>query len=411
MSALWLTLGAVAGYFLLMLANPVRASLRDGMRAVRRYPTLWIAFGVFGFSYAVFNLGIRIYLSTFLPVGERPFFFWARSVYRPEWSWFFGLRDSLWYLPRFMLREIAAAAVLPALDGVAGLFNNLVSTFPVAALAALLFLGNWQGHHGVMRRALQRRFGRAGWLIHGGIIVCALAAFAKPALYILPRFVDPEIWYRWSPVAAWLAFLFEYLFGVCIQVYLLLLSYCWLRGINFRHPDLLDFAIRRFSSVFRWALVVMILSTAFIDAPLTLKNFAPFAEWLGSDALTMDRRSALARMILDVCLLSFATLQITLTFHSESLGRALRDHFHFVWRNAWPLAWFIIIAAVHFYALHFFDLMVQGATGDGTALWIAWTLLFPWLAGALGAWFLAAWMSFFKRADTGRLHDEEWIKF
>jgi hypothetical protein len=389
----------------------VRASLRDGIRAVRRYPTLWVAFGVFGFTYALFQLGIRVYLSTVLPTGEQSLFLWSRAVYRPEWSWFVGLRDSLWYLPHFMIPAIARAAVLPALDGVAGLFNNLVSTFPVASLAALLFLVNWKGHHGVMVKALHRRFGRLGWFIHGGMVGCALAAFAKPLLYFLPQFVNPELWFRWSPIAAWLAFLFEYLFGVCIQVYLLLLSYCWVRGINFRHSDLLDFAIRRFSSVFRWAVVVMILSSVLIDLPLILKNFAPFTEWFGSDPGTIDRRSLFARLLLDLCVLSCATVQVTLTFHGESLGRALRDHLHFVWRNAWPLAWFITIAGLHFYLLHLINLLVQTGAGDGTALWLAWTLFFPWLAGGLGAWFLAAWLSFFQRADTGRLHDEEWIKF
>ena len=408
---LWPYLGVLAGYLLVMCSNPVRASLRDGVRALRRYPSLWLTLGLFGFGYAVFELGVRFYLSCTLPPADAPLFIWARTPFRPEWTWVVGLRDSLWYLPALAPREIVHEAVLPMLDGTAGLFNNLVSTFPLAALAAIGLLFNAQRRQLVLLRALRRLFGGWGIAAHGGILLCALAALIKPVLLVFLRFAQDPAWFQWSQVIGWLAFLFEYLFGVYIQVYLILLAYCWVRGISFQRHDLVDFAIRRSSFVLRWAVVVMLLSTVFIDLPLILKNFFPLADWIGHDNAAADRWLNVTRTALDAILIFFATVQITLTFHSESLRVAWRDHGRFVWRNAWPLAWFLAVAAMHFYLIHVLDLVCRAGFGEGTALWVSWRLIFPWLSGIVGAWLLASWVCVFKRCDTGRAASENWIRF
>ena len=116
-------------------------------------------------------------------------------------------------------------------------------------------------------------------------------------------------------------------FGVVLQTYLILLAYCWVRGITFSSQHLRDFAIRRFSLVMRWALVVVILSSVLINLPLILKNFDFSAGWFGKDAAQLDSWIVDAwvptgRAILAGILLCFATVQITLIFHSESLRRA-----------------------------------------------------------------------------------------
>lgn len=394
-----------------MWSNPVRASLRDGVRVCQRYPALALALGFFGFGYALFQLGLRYYFFTTLPAAEPASFLWSRGPYRPSWEWVAGARDALWVLPANAVGDAAREAVIPMLDGTAGLFNNLVSTFPLAALAALLLLVNWRGRQGVLWRALRRRCGGWGHAVHAAILLCALAAVIKPGLYVLPRFVDAQLWLEWSPVVAWLAFLFEYLFGVCVQLYLLLLAYCWVRGLTFRPGHLHEFAIRRFSFVLRWAAVVMLLSTLFIDLPLMLQNAPFFSRWFTADVAALDARTNLARVVLDVVFLTCASVQITLMLHNESLRKSLRDHLRFAWRNAWPLAWFILIAALHFYGVHFAHLLGQRGFGEGTALWVAWELVFPWLAGAVGAWLLASWVSMFKRTDVGRLGDQEWVRF
>src|SRR5690606_10625830 len=148
-----------------------------------------------------------------------------------------------------------------------------------------------------------------------------------------------------------------------IQTYLILLAYGWVRGITFTAQNLRDFAMRRFSRVMRWALVVVLLSSALINLPLILQNFEFSSGWFGHepkdlDGWIVDSWVITARWILAAVLLLFATMQITLIFHSESLRRALRDHFRFVSRHWWLFAWFLIIAVTHFFFLHFVNALL-----------------------------------------------------
>lgn len=393
----WLLLGAFAGYALVMWTNPVRHSLRDGLRALRRYPSLWVILGLCGFCYFAFYLAVRIRLAAVQP--ESMGFAWTRAPFRWEASWFYGTETSLWYLPPGALREAGRQSILPALEATAGIFDNLVSTFPLAALAALLLWLNWQGHQRVLLRALRKRFGALGWLLHLAVLLCATAAIAKPILLYPQLPLDPLLVQQWRPVIGWLAFLFEYSLGVGVQIYLIMLAYCWLRGITFTAQHLVDVAIRRFSCVLRWAFVVLFLSTVFIDLPLILRNFPQFASLLpaGTD---FEERLALARMALTAVLLLFATVQITLTFHSENLRPALADHFRFLRKHWWPVLWIIIIAVIHFYGIHLLNLLLQRGLGADTSLSLFWELLFPWLNALVGAWLLASWVGVFRRAQS-----------
>jgi hypothetical protein len=237
--------------------------------------------------------------------------------------------------------------------------------------------------------------------------------YAAPPLF---RMLELEgrpamLWFQWSPVVVWLAFLFEYLFGVCIQIYLILLAYCWVRGLTFDHAKLLDFAIRRFAFVMKWAAVVMILSTLFIDLPLILKNFPPFDAWLAAEDETLDFRMRIARSTLAGFLLVFPTMQITLTFHNESIIEALRDHWRFLHGHWWRFAWFLVVAGFHCYLFHVGNLICSRALGEGTAPGILWSLLAPWLNGMVGAWLLASWVCLYRSCDHARLPHESWIKF
>jgi hypothetical protein len=188
------------------------------------------------------------------------------------------------------------------------------------------------------------------------------------------------------------------------------------RGITFSAQHLRDFALRRFSLVMRWALVVVVLSSLLINLPLILKNFDFSAGWFGKegtelDAWMLDTWIITARRILAGILVLFATMQITLIFHSESLRRALGDHFRFVGRYSWPLAWFLVVALVHFFLLHFLDALLTVGLGEGTALWVAWKLLFPLLAAFMGAWLLTAWVIVYRHVDTAQAGKSEWIDF
>ena len=415
----WLVCGALGGYLLLMLTNPVRASLRDGFRCIRRYSALWITLGVFGFAGALFQFAKTLYYVSVLPFEERPALVWMRAAWRDPNLWLHGSPESLWHLPPHALHEAIRESTLPALESTAGLFNCVGSTFPIAALAALLLLANWQGHQAVMFRALRSRFGGFGAVVHLGVVIGALAAVAKPCLYAAPQLIiacggGPAAqltWFQWAPVVAWVGFLFEYLFGVCMQIYLILLAYVWVRGLTFTHSHLLDFAIRRCSFVLKWALLVMLLSSLFIDLPLILKNFSAFQPWFPDDDATVEIRQYSARLVLTCFLLLWASVQITLIFHSEAVRRALRDHVRFVAHHVWPFGWFVIVAALHFYLVQVALVLVLRGLGEETAAGVAWSLAVPWLRAVVAAWLLASWVCLFKRCDSGRDELEEGIKF
>ena len=401
----WLLLGSLVGYLLVMFTNPVRTSLRDGFRCVRRYPVLWVTLGTFGCAYALFQLKLRYYFICVLPAAEPPQFVTLREAMRDPRLWLTGSPASLWFLPPHALHRAVHDSLLPGLESVAGIFNLLVTTFPLSAVAAVLLLINWDGHHVVLWRALRKRFGVWGVAVHGGIVVCALAAISKPFLYAAPQLfgLQPDaaqLWFQWAPVVDWLSFLFEYLVGVGIQIGLILIAYCWVRGLTFSQQHLLDFAIRRFSYVVRWALLVMLLSSAFIHLPLILKNFDAFAGLFPRENAVIDFRWKAARGVLTAVLLLFTSMQITLTLHSESLTKAFHDHLRFLRRQWWPLGWFLIVAGIHFYLLLVFVHLIQQGLGDGTSTGIVWSLLTPWLKGFVAAWLLASWVCFYKHGDA-----------
>jgi hypothetical protein len=415
----WLLCGALGGYLLVMFTSPVRVSLRDGARCIRRYPAMWVTLGVFGFAYGLFQLTLRVYFSCVLPFEDRPAFVWMRAAWRDPNLWLHGSPESVWFLPPHAVHDAIGESVVPAVESVAGVFNCVFSTFPVAAVAAFLLLVNWQGHHAVMWRALRKRFGFFGWLVHLGILVCAFAALAKPLIYAAPQIMQARgaspaaltAWFQWSPLLVWIAFIFEYLFGVCMQIYLILLAYAWVRGLSFTHSHLLDFAIRRCSAVLKWALIVTLLSSVFIDLPLILKNFDAFRGWFTDDAVLVDGRQYFARAMLSAFLLCCASVQITLVFHSESWRKALRDHVRFLDRHWWPFIWFVVIAALHLYLFQVGAGLVLRGLGEETAAGIVWMLVSPWLRAMIAGWLLASWVCFFRRCDTGHDAVEELIQY
>jgi hypothetical protein len=388
--------GVIGGYLLLMLTNPVRAAFQDGFRAMRRHKALWGFLALFGLGYALFQIALRLFFSQALPVGEQPTFQWGQT----------------WFLPHSRQLEILGESVLPAAESVGGIFNVFVTTFPLSAVAALLFLTNRGGHRVVLSRALRKRFGKSGWLVHGGLLLCGLAAVAKPCVYVALPMAGDSVPHSlmWSQLIDSLSFVFEYLFGICIQIYLILLVYLWVRGKSQPHVDLLDFAIRRFSYVMKWATLVLVISSVTIHIPLVLAT-APFtAAYLPLEG-TVYYIDRFVRPVLALFLVVFCSMQITLTFHSETLKKAVRDHVHFV-KERWGLiAWFLIVAGLHFFALQAFDSTFVAGFGEGTAPVLVWQLLYPTLMALVGGWLLASWVCLFKRCEAGMVHTQEWLKF
>src|ERR1700719_897349 len=168
MPRLYPVLGFLSGYIIVLLFNPVRLALRDGFRCLLRYKRIWVTFVVLGFAYFVFQF------STFTPIQSFSELDLTQVTSLETWHW-----------PRFT--EVWREAPLPSLEGVAGIFDNATTTYPLSAIAAVLMLMNWRGLHGALVRALHKRFRFAGYLIYFILLLSAIAALVKPIVYwVLP---------------------------------------------------------------------------------------------------------------------------------------------------------------------------------------------------------------------------------
>jgi hypothetical protein len=381
-------LGLCGGYALVMLFAPVRQALSDGLHCLRRYQRIWITFAVLGFGYFVFQF------VTFTPIRTWADLELSQITSLPQWSW-----------PR--LSEIWEETLLPALEGVAGIFDNATTTYPLSVVAAVLLIVNWRGLHGALVRALRKRYGFWGYLAYLILLLSALASLLKPMVFWrLPEWsrVFPEAGLlRISATVDATAFIFEYLLGVYIQVYLITVCLAWTKGVSFEEGELFRFAMRRFSYVLEWAGIVVAVSTLIVRLPLVLAYFTHIPGVL--DYLPI------ARILMSGLIIAFCSVQISLALHNETLIEAMRAHMHFVQRNAGRLVWFFMICGVHFYGLMLCDSILRGAIADRLGALFLWKFTFACLRGLVTGWMLASWVCLFRQCEAGRIHQEKWIQY
>src|SRR5438270_9085549 len=101
-------LGFFGGYALVMFFNPIRQSLWDGLHCCTRFKRIWVVFIVLGGAYSVFQ---------FLAFSDHTLadFDPSQVMTLPSWHW-----------PRLV--DVWAQAPLPALENVAGIFDNAITT-------------------------------------------------------------------------------------------------------------------------------------------------------------------------------------------------------------------------------------------------------------------------------------------
>jgi hypothetical protein len=296
---------------------------------------------------------------------------------------------------------------LPALEGVAGIFDNATTTYPLSVIAAVLMIVNWRGLHTALLRALRKRYGFWGYLVYLILLLSAFASLLKPIVF----WQLPE-WSGLLPAAGLLrvsatvdatAFIFEYLVGVYIQVYLITVCLAWIRGLSFEEGELFRFAMRRFSYVLEWAGIVVAVSTLILRVPLVLAYFIKIPRVL--DYLPI------ARVLMSGLIIAFCSVQISLVLHNETLIEAMRAHVHFIQKNAGRLTWFLMICGIHFYGIMVCDAILRGAIADRLGALLLWKFSFACLRGVVTAWLLASWVCLFRQCETGRIHQEKWIRY
>lgn len=381
-------LGLCGGYAIVMLFNPVRLALRDGFRCITRFKRVWLAFAGLGFAYFVFQF------ATFTPIQSAADLDLNQVISVPNWHW-----------PRFT--EIWYDTPLPALEGVAGIFDNATTTYPLSVIAAVLMIINWRGLHGVLFEALRKRFRFWSYLIYVILLVSALASLLKPIVFWrLPDWgavlAAPKLLQISATVDA-VAFIFEYLLGVYIQVYLITVCLTWVKGLGFEEGELLRFAMRRFSYVLEWAGIVVVISTLIVRLPLLLAYFMNIPDVL--DYLPIER------ILMSGLIIAFCSVQISLALHNESLGAAVRAHREFIRRNFNRVAWFLLICAIHFFLITVWDAIVRSAIADRLMALFIWKCFFVCLRGFITGWLLASWVCLFRQCESGRVDEQTWIQF
>ena len=381
-------LGLASGYALVMLFNPVRRALRDGFRCIGRYTRIWISFALLGFGYFVFQF------VTFTPILNWSDLDPNQIISLPHWYW-----------PGF--NEVWRDTPLPALEGVAGIFDNATTTYPLSVVAAVFMLVNWRGLHCALIRALRKRYRFWGYLVYLILLLSALASLMKPIVFWrLPEWsglVPAAGLLRISAIVDATAFIFEYLLGVYIQVYLITVCLAWIKGVNFEEGELFRFAMRRFSYVLEWAGIVVAVSTLIVRLPLVLAYFTNIPGVL--DYLPV------ARVLMSVLIIGFCSVQISLALHNETVTAALRAHGQFIRQNAGRLGWFLVICGIHFFGIMICDAIVRGAIADRLGALLLWKFSFAFLRGIVTGWLLAAWVCLFRQCETGRVNQEKWIRY
>ncbi len=381
-------LGLGVGYLLVMFFNPIRLSFRDGLRCMGRFKRVWLTFALLGAAYSAFKF------VTFSPLQSATELDLNQVVGFSSWTW-----------PRLV--EVWRETPLPTLEGVAGIFDSATTTFPLSVVAAVLLLCNWRGLHGALLSALRKRFRFWSYLIYLVVLLSAIASLFKAIVFWrLPA------WGTVLPAAGLLrvsatidatAFIFEYLFGVYIQVYLITVCLAWIKGLSFTEEGLFQFAVRRFSYVLDWAGIVVLVSTVIVRLPLVLAYFFEVPDVL--DYLPIERYA------MSIIIILFCSVQISLALHNESLRAAVRAHWQFVRRNADRLGWFLLICGLHFFMLVASDVIVRNAASDRALAVILWKITFVCLRGLVTGWLLASWVCLFRQCETGRADQETWIAY
>lgn len=381
-------LGVITGYVIVMLFNPVRRALRDGFRCIGRYTRIWISFALLGFGYFVFQF------VTFTPILNWSDLDPNQIISVPHWYW-----------PGF--NEVWRDTPLPALEGVAGIFDNATTTYPLSVVAAVFMLLNWRGLHGALIRALRKRYRFWGYLVYLILLFSALASLLKPIVFWqLPEWsglVPAAGLLRISAIVDATAFIFEYLLGVYIQVYLITVCLAWIKGVSFEEGELFRFAMRRFSYVLEWAGIVVAVSTLIVRLPLVLAYFTNIPGVL--DYLPI------ARVLMSALIICFCSVQISLALHNETLIAALRAHGQFIRQNAGRLGWFLVVCGIHFFGIMICDAIMRSAIADRLGALLLWKFSFAFLRGIVTGWLLAAWVCLFRQCETRRVNQEKWIRY
>jgi hypothetical protein len=154
--------------------------------------------------------------------------------------------------------------------------------------------------------------------------------------------------------------------------------------------------------VLEWAGIVVLVSTLIVRVPLVIAVLA--------DARLLEYLRY-QRLAMSVLIIAFASVQVSLALHNETLGHAIRAHGRFLRQNWSRFSWFLLVCALQFFLIMSIDAVARGAIGDRLIVLIIWNCLFVAARGIITGWLLASWVCLFRRYETSALGQERWIQY
>ncbi len=372
------------GYVIAFACGPLRNCFLDGFRCMKCHPELYWVPGILGSGYTAFALAREVQRRVLL-AGEE------LSV-APDSAW-------AWITPDW--QALALSAWMPMLERLSGTFHVAVTPGPLGALGALLFLLNWKNSNAAMCRGLLRCFPRAGWLVYGLLVLCALAALVRLVIFFAVEFFgskeDARPWLLRAGFIDALGWMFEYFLGAFVQVALLLLALAWVRGVALGQANLVVFVARRFCFVMPWLMLIVVIGAASTQGPVLatgyhparLASVLPVLPWVAAG--------------LHAFLILFPTMQINMMSEFQPLRRAFSKNARFVSAHMGRFCWFLLLSGTLFYAFAVGDSGLRSGLGDWTLAGVAWVLLAPWLWALPVGWVLSSWVCFYHACEAGRL--------
>jgi hypothetical protein len=117
------------------------------------------------------------------------------------------------------------------------------------------------------------------------------------------------------------------------------------------------------------------------------------------------------RVFMSGFILAFCSVQISLVLHNETLREAFRTHRQLIRRDFRRLAWFCLICALNFSVILVIDAIMRSAIADRAVVMMIWKSIFVFLRALVTGWLLASWVVLFRQCETGRIAQENWIRY
>jgi hypothetical protein len=202
-------------------------------------------------------------------------------------------------------------------------------------------------------------------------------------------------------VLDWLSFQFEYLFGLVVQIYLILLAFVWIRGIKSDPERVFALALRRTPHVAKWAGLMLLISALFIHLPLLISYL-----WIGQftdfTSAAVEYVDQTVRPLFAMVLIFFCSVQITLVLHNQTLQKALQEHANLMRTSWYRLLWFVIVAGLHLYAVCWVGEAALACYPVMSVPNVLASLLVSFAKGVVAAWLLTSWVCLYRDARRPR---------